>query len=187
MKFLFVLVFCFCSLFGRTFDDVIDEKHEQLMLEVYKGQETRYYNIKAEIDRRIAKYPKEYLFMKNCFTKITRLGFDSVPKECSPNYNNMYNAISTIFPVGVFEEPQEALDIFATHLYISFKLRGTKIYDKVLWFSFFLKSPDLRKKWIKACRDYCGLTQEERAYDTYDNSKINSNTSPATSTSRRNY
>lgn len=66
MKFLFVLVFCFCSLFSRTFDDVIDEKVESMMLQVYKGQEERYYSLKREINRLIELNPKVHIKFRNC-------------------------------------------------------------------------------------------------------------------------
>lgn len=168
MKFLFVLVFCFCSLFGRTFDDVIDEAHEKLMLETYKGQEQRYYKVKAEKERLEALYPKDTLRVRNCITKIFSTGESSLPNNCRPG-TDFIGSLKKIHPM----DNPEITDLFSTHIYIGLKKRGAKIYSNSNWIHMFKRFPDLHKNWIRACRANCGLTPAEQAYTNASDKDVN--------------
>lgn len=158
MKFLFVLVFCFCSLFGRTFDDVIDEKVEKMMLQVYKGQEERYYSVKAEIDRLIDLNPKVHIIFRNCLVRFMYKGGDALPDNCKGN-NILY--YSQVMLPSMFKD-RSLDDLYSVKLFIEMKIRGTKIHASDNWIHFFKRFPDLHKRWIEVCRANCRLTQSEQ-------------------------
>lgn len=158
MKFLFVLIFCFCSLFGRTFDDVIDEKVESMMLQVYKGQEQRYYDLKKEIDRLKELNPKVHIQFSNCIVRFMNKGGDALPDSCKGNTILYYSQI--MIPQMIQDRSID--DLYSVKLFIEMKMRGTKIYRNDNWIAFFKRFPDLHKRWIEVCRANCRLTQSEQ-------------------------
>lgn len=181
MKFLFVLVFCFCSLFGRTFDDIVDDKHEELMLEVYKGQEYRYYRLKNELNRRISVYPKEYLSVRNCTARFLNKGLEGYPDKCRPPY--ILPALRAMFDRSFFRD-NEVDYVFGSKIFLEMKMRGTKLVRVDAWIHYFKEFPDLHKNWIRVCRTNCGLSINEQAVKKPGPVVEIRPVSPATSTNR---
>lgn len=158
MKFLFVLVFCFCSLFGRTFDDVIDEKVENMMLQVYKGQEQRYYDLKKEMNRLVELNPKVHIQFRNCIVRFMNKGGDALPASCKGDTMLYYAKI--MLPRIIQDRSID--DLYSVKLFIKMKMKGIKIYSNDNWIHFFKRFPDLHKRWIEVCRANCGLTEKEQ-------------------------